>query len=54
MAEQSQDPAHPDPEAGEAGLGPGEHGDSIEDARKGKDAAKREQGGDDQDSDDEG
>ena len=30
MADQSQDPEHPDPKPGEAGFGPGEEGDSIE------------------------
>jgi len=46
MADQSQDPKHPDPEPGEAGFGPGEEGDSIEEARKGK------QGEDQESSDD--
>jgi len=34
MADQSQDPKHPDPKPGEAGFGPGEHGDSIEEGRE--------------------
>jgi hypothetical protein len=34
MADQSQDPEHPDPKPGEAGFGPGEHGDSIEEGRE--------------------
>jgi hypothetical protein len=51
MADQSLDPEHPDPEPGEAGLGPGAHGDSIEEGRKNKDD---EQGDDDSDSGGEG
>jgi len=35
MADQSQDPEHPDPKPGEAGFGPGEEGDSIEEGREG-------------------
>ena len=42
MADQSQDPEHTDPEPGEAGFGPGEHGDSIE---EGREAAQDEQDG---------
>ena len=34
MADQTQDPEHPDPEPGEGGFGPGEHGDSIEEGRE--------------------
>ena len=37
MADQSQDPEHPDPKPGEAGFGPGEEGDSIEEGRDKKD-----------------
>jgi hypothetical protein len=51
MAEQSLDPEHPDPGPGEAGLGPGEHGDSIEDGRKSEDD---KQGDGEQDSGAEG
>jgi len=46
MAEQSQDPKDTDPDPGEAGFGPGEQGDSIEEGRQG------EQAGDEQDSGD--
>ena len=46
MAEQSQDPKDTDPDPGEAGFGPGEQGDSIEEGRQG------EQDGDEQDSGD--
>jgi len=35
VADQSQDPEHPDPKPGEAGFGPGEEGDSIEEGREG-------------------
>ncbi len=35
MAEQTQNPEHPDPGPGEGGFGPGEHGDSIEEGREG-------------------
>jgi hypothetical protein len=45
MAEQSQDPANPD-DAREAGFGPGEEGDSIEEGRQ----AAEDQGGDEQES----
>ena len=45
MAEQTQDPEHPDPKPGEAGFGPGEHGDSIEEGRE-----KSDQDGDEQES----
>jgi hypothetical protein len=34
MADQTQDPEHPDPKPGEAGFGPGEEGDSIEEGRE--------------------
>ena len=47
MADQSQDPNNPD-DAREAGFGPGEHGDSIEEGREAKD---QEQGGGEQDDD---
>ena len=46
MADQTQDPEHPDPKPGEAGFGPGEKGDSIEEGREGN------QGGDEQGSGD--
>ena len=39
MADQSQDPDNPD-DAREAGFGPGEHGDSIEEGRPSKDDEK--------------
>ncbi|HVK39788.1 MAG TPA: hypothetical protein VNA88_14725 [Candidatus Kapabacteria bacterium] len=45
MADQSQDPEHPDPKPGEAGFGPGEQGDSIEEGREGnKDDDEQERG----------
>jgi hypothetical protein len=50
MADQSQDPEHPDPEPGEGGFGPGEHGDSIEEGRE----AATEEGDGDPDSGGEG
>ena len=34
MADQTQDPENPDPEPGEGGFGPGEHGESIEEGRE--------------------
>ena len=45
MSDQSQDPEHTDLEPGEAGLGPGEHGDSIE---EGRENAQDEQDGEDE------
>ena len=51
MADQSQDPKHPDPKPGEAGFGPGEQGDSIEEGREGN---QGEQGGSEQESGDGG
>lgn len=47
MAEQSQDPENPDHDPREAGLGPGEHGESIEEGRQAKDD---EQGGSEQEN----
>jgi hypothetical protein len=47
VADQTQDPEHPDPDPGEAGFGPGEQGDSIEEGRKGE---QDEQGDGEQES----
>jgi hypothetical protein len=49
MAEQSQDPEHPDPGPGEGGFGPGEHGDSIEEGREnaGEDDGDEQESSDD-------
>jgi hypothetical protein len=49
VAEQSQDPEHPDPEAGEGGFGPGEHGDSIEEGREAKQDDEQESSEDEDD-----
>ena len=49
MSEQSQVPETPDHDPREAGFGPGEEGESIEDGRQGK---QDEQGSGDQESDD--
>ena len=46
MADQSQDPEHPDPKPGEAGFGPGEKGDSIEEGRENAPGAGEESGDD--------
>ena len=51
MADQKQDPEHPDPKPGEAGFGPGEEGDSIE---EGRERGPSEQGGSEQESGDSG
>jgi hypothetical protein len=48
VAEQTQDPTDPKDDPREAGFGPGEDGDSIEEGREAKDA---ERGGDQDDSD---
>jgi hypothetical protein len=40
MSEEAQHPENPGPKAGEAGFGPGEKGDSIE---EGRENAKREE-----------
>jgi hypothetical protein len=37
MAEQTQDPENPDHDPREAGFGPGEDGESIEEGRQAKD-----------------
>jgi hypothetical protein len=50
VADQTQNPENPDHDPREAGFGPGEHGDSIEEGREAKDA---ERGGE-QDDDDAG
>jgi hypothetical protein len=34
VADQTQDPEHPDPGPGEAGFGPGEEGESVEEGRE--------------------
>jgi hypothetical protein len=51
VAEQSQNPENPDHDPREAGFGPGEGGDSIEEGRQAKDD---EQGGGEQEDDDDG
>jgi hypothetical protein len=51
VAEQSQVPEDPDADPREAGFGPGERGDSIEEGRQGKEG---EQGGGEQEDDDAG
>ena len=51
MSEQSQDPENPDHDAREAGFGPGEGGDSIEEGRQAKEG---EQGDGEQEDDDAG
>ena len=43
MAEQTQDPEHPDPKPGEAGFGPGEKGDSIEEGRENAEREEKDQ-----------
>ena len=48
MADQTQDPSNPDHDPREAGFGPGEDGESIEEGRAAKDD---ERGGDDDDGD---
>jgi hypothetical protein len=48
VAEQTQDPSNPDHDPREAGLGPGEEGESIEEGREAKD---QERGGDQEDDD---
>jgi hypothetical protein len=47
MAEQTQDPENPDHDPREAGLGPGEHGESVEEGRQAKDD---ERGGSEQEN----
>jgi hypothetical protein len=37
VADQTQEPGNPDDDPREAGFGPGEHGDSIEEGREAKD-----------------
>jgi hypothetical protein len=49
VAEQSQVNENPDADPREAGFGPGERGDSIEEGRQGKDG---EQGGGEKEDDD--
>jgi hypothetical protein len=49
VSEQSQVPDDPDADPREAGFGPGERGDSIEEGRQGKEG---EQGGGEQEDDD--
>lgn len=51
MSEQSEVPDDPDADPREAGFGPGESGDSIEEGRPSKEG---EQGGGEQDDDDAG
>jgi len=51
VSEQSQDPENPDHDAREAGFGPGEGGDSIEEGRQAKEG---EQGDGEQEDDDAG
>jgi hypothetical protein len=50
VAEQSQSPEHPDPEPGEAGFGPGEEGESIEEGRQGEQSGGEEESGEGADS----
>jgi hypothetical protein len=49
VADQSQVPDDPDADPREAGFGPGERGDSVEEGRQGKEG---EQGGGEQEDDD--
>ena len=49
MAEQSQDPKNPD-EPSDAGFGPGEHGDSIEEGRQAEQGGDEQESGDDEES----
>jgi hypothetical protein len=51
VSEQSQVPDDPNADPREAGFGPGEGGDSIEEGRQGKEG---EQGGSEQEDDDAG
>ena len=51
VADQSQVPDNPDADPREAGFGPGERGDSIEEGRQGTEG---EQGGGEQEDDDAG
>ena len=51
VADQSQVPDDPDADPREAGFGPGERGDSIEEGRQGTEG---EQGGGEQEDDDAG
>ena len=51
MADQSEVPQDPNADPREAGFGPGESGDSVEEGRQGKDS---EQGGGEQEDDDAG
>jgi hypothetical protein len=50
VADQTQDPEHPEPDPGEAGFGPGEEGESIEEGRKGEQGGSEQESGDDGES----
>jgi hypothetical protein len=47
VSDQMQDPENPEPDPGEGGFGPGEHGDSIEEGRENAQGDSEQDSGDD-------